>query len=77
MTENIKKQLEYIEKRKHRAFRRELAKEELDKILPAIYNKNLSLSAAAIPSDELSSDMKYSLLQISHEYAQLLSSIAE
>lgn len=35
------------------------------------------LSAAAIPSDELSSNMKYSLLQISHEYAQLLSSIAE
>ncbi|MBQ4110210.1 MAG: pyruvate formate-lyase [Clostridia bacterium] len=48
MTENIKKQLEYIEKRKHRAFRRELAKEELDKILPAIYNKNLSYMKRAV-----------------------------
>lgn len=35
------------------------------------------LSAAAIPSEDLSSSMKYSLLQISHEYNQLLNSIAE
>ena len=34
MTENIKKQLEFVEARKHRAFRRELTAEELDSILP-------------------------------------------
>ncbi len=42
MKESMKKQLEYIESRKHRAFRRELTQEELDIILPTIYDKKLS-----------------------------------
>lgn len=42
MTENMKRQLEYIESRKHREFRRELTQAELDDILPQIYDKNLS-----------------------------------
>lgn len=38
----IKRQLDYITSRKHRSFRRELTKAELDNILPSIYDKNLS-----------------------------------
>lgn len=48
MTENIRKQLDYIEKREHRAFRHELTKEELDVILPQIYNKELSYMERAV-----------------------------
>ena len=42
MTENIKRQLEFIKSRKHREYRRYLTKAELDEILPQIYNKNIS-----------------------------------
>lgn len=42
MTENIKQQLEYIEQRKHRSFRRALSQAELDEILPVIRNRKLS-----------------------------------
>ena len=42
MNESIKRQLDYIEKRKHRAFRRELSETELQEILPQIYDKKLS-----------------------------------
>lgn len=38
----MRKQVEYIEARKHRAFRRELTQEELNQILPAIYDQSLS-----------------------------------
>ena len=42
MTENIKRQLEFIESRKHREYRRDLTQEEMNAILPQIYNKELS-----------------------------------
>lgn len=42
MNERIKKHLDYIESRKHRKYRRELKKAELDEILPKIYDKKLS-----------------------------------
>ena len=48
MTDRIKRQLEYIEKREHRKFRRELTEEELNSILPQIYNKDLSYMRRAV-----------------------------
>lgn len=42
MTENIKRQLEFIEARKHREYRRDLTQEELNNILPQLYNKENS-----------------------------------
>ena len=42
MTENIRRQLEFIESRKHREYRRELTEKELNDILPHIYNKEIS-----------------------------------
>ncbi len=42
MTDNIKRQLEFIESRKHREYRRDLTQEEINEILPQIYNKELS-----------------------------------
>ena len=42
MTERIKRAKQYLEDRKHRQYRRELTQEELDAILPVIYDRNMS-----------------------------------
>lgn len=42
MTERIARAKQYLEDRKHRQFRRELTEQELDQILPVIYDRSLS-----------------------------------
>ena len=42
MTDNIKRQLEFLESRKHREYRRNLTETELGEILPQLYNKDIS-----------------------------------
>ncbi len=53
MTERIQRQVEVIESRSHRVHRRNLTQEELDKILPEIYNKDISYMARATRRLEL------------------------
>ena len=53
MTDGIRRQLDFINQRKHRAFRRELTSEERAQILEEIHNKDLSYMQRAVRRLEL------------------------